>query len=524
MKRFSLYLSILMVCGLLIPAFSGAQTPAPRILGNCGERIFALTTNNNLISFSSDSPGTILSTVPITGLQAGESLVGIDFRPAVGLIFGLSNQSRAYIIDSTTGQARQTAILSANAMGTSFGVDFNPVPDRLRITSETNQNLRINVTDGVTAVDTSLAFATGDPNASADPNIVGSAYINNFAGTTVTTLYGIDSNLDILVTQNPPNNGTLNTVGPLGVNTSDLVGFDVAPGSTRAFASLTVGGSSGLYTINLQTGAATLVGMIGGGATIRGITVDPRRSLRAFAVTTSNRLLTLDLDFPGVIIDSVRIRGLQRGESIVGIDFRPFNKRLYGLGSSGRIYLISTSNGGRAVARLVSPFTPGLNGTAFGFDFNPVPDRIRLTSNADQDLRLNPDTGEVVGVDGTLTFVAGDPNAGRDPNIVGSAYINNFAGTAVTTLYDIDSSLDILAIQNPPNNGTLNTVGPLGVDTTDVVGFDIVGCDTSGYAVLNLAGETTSKLFRINLGTGTATFLATIPSGDPIQAFSVAFR
>jgi hypothetical protein len=524
MRRFNLYLSIFLVCGLLIPTLTGAQTPSPRVLGNCGERIFALTTNNNLISFSSDSPGTILSTTAITGLQAGESLVGIDFRPAVGLIYGLSNQSRVYILDSTTGQARQTAILSESAIGANFGVDFNPVPDRLRVVNESNQNLRINVENGVAAVDTPLAFAAGDPNASADPNVVASAYINNFAGTTATTLYGIDSNLDILVLQNPPNNGTLNTVGSLGVDTTDVAGFDIAAGSTRAFASLNVGGSSGLYTINLRTGAATLVGTIGGGQAIRDITVDPRRSLTAFAVTTGNRLLTLDLDFPGVITNSVRIRGLLPGETIVGIDFRPFNRRLYGLGSSGRIYLISTTNGGRAVARLVSPFTPGLNGTAFGFDFNPVPDRIRLTSNADQDLRLNPDTGEVVAVDGTLAFVAGDPNSGADPNIVASAYTNNFAGTTATTLYGIDSNLDILVIQNPPNNGTLNTVGSLGVNTTDVVGFDIVACDNSGYAVLNLAGETTSKLFRIDLATGTATLLATIPGGATIQAFAVAFR
>jgi hypothetical protein len=523
MRRFNLYLSIFLVCGLLIPTLTGAQTPSPRVLGNCGERIFALTTNNNLISFSSDSPGTILSTTAITGLQAGESLVGIDFRPAVGLIYGLSNQSRVYILDSTTGQARQTAILSESAIGANFGVDFNPVPDRLRVVNESNQNLRINVLDGVTAVDGFLAFANGDKNAGADPNIVACSYTNNFAGTTATALYGIDYKLDILVLQNPPNNGTLSTVGSLGVDTTDVAGFDIAAGSTRAFASLNVGGSSGLYTINLRTGAATLVGTIGGGQAIRDITVDPRRSLIGYAVTATNRLLTFQIDTPGTNTSAARIKGLLTGETILGFDFRPANKNLYALGSKGRVYSISLSDS-RAVPEGDAPFTPAPNGTAFGFDFNPVPDRIRLTSNADQDLRLNPDTGEVVAVDGTLAFVAGDPNSGADPNIVASAYTNNFAGTTATTLYGIDSNLDILVIQNPPNNGTLNTVGSLGVNTTDVVGFDIVACDNSGYAVLNLAGETTSKLFRIDLATGTATLLATIPGGATIQAFAVAFR
>jgi hypothetical protein len=439
------------------------------------------------------------------------------------LIYGLSNQSRIYLLDAATAKARPTSTLKVAATGQSFGVDFNPVPDRLRVVNEANQNLRINVLDGVTAVDGSLAFASGDKNAGADPNVTACAYTNSFAGTTSTALYGIDHNLDILVLQNPPNNGTLTTVGPLGVDTSDLAGFDIAPGSTRAFASLTVGGSSGLYTINLRTGAATLVGAIGGGATIRDITVDPRRQLIAYAVTATGRLLTFQVDTPGTNTGATRIKGLLTGETILGFDFRPANKNLYALGSKGRVYSISISDG-RAVPQSEASLTPGPNGTAFGFDFNPVPDRIRLTSNADQDLRLHPDTGAVAATDGTLTYVAGDPNAGKNPNVVGSAYTNNFAGTSATTLYNIDSSLDILAIQNPPNNGTLNTVGPLGVDTTDVVGFDIVGCDTSGYAVLNLAGETTSKLFRIDLGTGKATLVGAINSSEPIQAFTIAIR
>ena len=104
---------------------------------------------------------------------------------------------------------------------------------------------------------------------------VGVAYTNNFAGATTTTLYGIDSNLDILTIQNPPNNGTLNTIGPLGFDTSGSVGFDIATAGT-AFASLSVSGLAGLFTINLATGAATPVGSIGTGATaIRDIAIAP---------------------------------------------------------------------------------------------------------------------------------------------------------------------------------------------------------------------------------------------------------
>lgn len=238
--------------------------------------IFAVTSANNLVRFRSDTPGTIDATVGITGLQAGESILGIDVRPATRQIYALGNTGRLYTLNPTTGAATFVSTLSTAPSGASFGVDFNPVPDRLRSTSDADQNLRTNVDTGAVTVDTALAYATGDPNAGQNPNVVGSAYTNNFAGATTTTLYGIDSNLDILVRQDPPNSGTLNTVGPLGFNTSDAVGFDIANGSGTAFAVLTgtgVGAASGLYTINLTTGAATLIGNVGGTDGIRGITV-----------------------------------------------------------------------------------------------------------------------------------------------------------------------------------------------------------------------------------------------------------
>jgi dipeptidyl aminopeptidase/acylaminoacyl peptidase len=238
--------------------------------------IFAVTSANNLVRFRSNTPGTIDGSVAITGLQTGETILGIDVRPATRQIYALGNTGRLYTLNPTTGVATFVSTLSTAPSGSSFGVDFNPVPDRLRSTSDADQNLRTNVDTGAVTVDGALAYATGDANAGQNPFVVGSAYSNNFAGATTTTLYGIDANLDILVRQDPPNSGTLNTVGPLGVNTSDAVGFDIANGSGTAFAVLTslgAGASAGLYTINLTTGAATLVGNVGGTEGIRGITV-----------------------------------------------------------------------------------------------------------------------------------------------------------------------------------------------------------------------------------------------------------
>lgn len=238
--------------------------------------VYGVTSANSLVSFDTATPGTINSTVAVSGLNVGASLLGIDFRPANGLLYGVSSDSRLYTINLSSGAA--TSIGSASAFtlsGASFGFDFNPVPDRIRVTSDADQNLRLNPNNGALgATDTNLAFATADSNAGVNPNIVGSAYTNSFSGATATTLYGIDSALDILVTQVPPNAGTLNTVGSLGFDTTDQVGFDIFFLGNLAFASLTAGdGSSSLYGINLATGAATAIGAIGSGLLISDIAI-----------------------------------------------------------------------------------------------------------------------------------------------------------------------------------------------------------------------------------------------------------
>lgn len=234
------------------------------ISGLRAELITVLTSGNRLLTIDSATPGTVTKTVLVTGLGTGESLLGIDARPSTGALFGLGSTSRLYAINTGTGVA--TAIGSAGVFtlnGTSFGFDFNPTVDRIRLTSNTGQNLRVNPNDGtLSGTDTALAYAGTDVNNGQIPSIVGSAYTNSFATATATVLYDIDSALDTLVIQNPPNNGTLNTVGNLGVDASNAVGFDISGTTGASFAALNVGGVTGLYTINLLSGAGTLVGAI----------------------------------------------------------------------------------------------------------------------------------------------------------------------------------------------------------------------------------------------------------------------
>lgn len=480
--------------------------------------VYGVTTSNQLVRFESASPGTINISLAITGLQAGETILGIDFRPATGQLFALGSTSRLYIINTTTGAATQVGAgpFTPALNGTSFGFDFNPTVDRIRIVSEADQNLRANPADGTVVNDGTLAFMAGDVNAGQNPNVVASGYTNSFNGATTTTLYNIDFNLDILVTQNPANNGTLQTVGSLGVDTTNVASLDISNSNNvnTAYAALNLQGDtvSKLYTINLATGAATLAGTIGGTNQIRAIAVGPApvASLTAYALTTSNRLVRFNTSAPGTALSAVTISGLNIGDQVQGIDFRPATGQLYGLvrdllGTGYRLITINTSTG---ASTAVAPVNPAPTGNVFGFDFNPVPDRIRIVSDADQNLRVNPADGVAL-VDGTLAYAAADTNTGQNPNIAGAGYTNSFTGTAATTLYDIDFNLDILVTQNPPNNGTLNTVGSLGVDTTNLVGFDI-GSANNAFAALTLATDSVSKLYTINLATGRASLVGNI--------------
>jgi len=220
-----------------------------------------------------------------------------------------------------------------------------------------------------------------------------------------------------------------------------------------------------------------------------------------YGVTRDNRLVTFQSDNVTNVVPAHAITGLPGGEDIVGLDVRPLNGQLYALGKTSRVYVINPRTG---AARQVgaTPFIPALAGTTFGFDFNPTVDRIRVTSDAEQNLRLNPDNGTVAGVDTNLAYAPADPGAGTNPSVAGSAYTNSFAGATSTTLYDIDNARHALVIQNPPNDGTLTTVGALGT-SNNAVAFDI-GDGNVAYAVLN-GEQNRQNLYRIDLTNGHAT-------------------
>ena len=249
--------------------------------------------NDHLVSFSAATPGTLLSDIQLTGLRVGESLVGIDFRPATGQLYAVGSDlstDRVVSINPTTGVVTSVGGTTPSTPDIFFGTDFNPVVDRLRVVGDADTNRRLNPNDGTLAgTDTTLAYAAGDPGFGRNPAVVHIAYDRNNAGGTLTTLFGIDSGTQGGVRTASsslvriggvdgtpsPNGGQLFTVGALGPNVTNFGGFDIQGGSNTAYAVLRLSGVSTLFTVNLTTGAVTAVGPVSGTPAIDGIAVSP---------------------------------------------------------------------------------------------------------------------------------------------------------------------------------------------------------------------------------------------------------
>jgi hypothetical protein len=258
----------LLILGLLVAALAAAAVPmAASADGSRGSDldVVAVTADGRLIEFESDDPGDADTIGKITGLAGDTAILGIDYRPATGELVGLGNAGGIYAISDRNATATKKSQLSVALSGTSFGVDFNPTVDRLRITSDTGQNLRANVDNGATLVDGTLSYT---PPAAAS-GITGAAYTNSDVDlNTATTLFDLDTAMDQIAVQSPANAGTLAPTGKLDVDSGAAVGFDIfsdtRKGTTvgvRAFASLTTAdGRSRLFRINLLQGRAREVG------------------------------------------------------------------------------------------------------------------------------------------------------------------------------------------------------------------------------------------------------------------------
>lgn len=232
---------------------------------------------------------------------------------------------------------------------------------------------------------------------------------------------------------------------------------------------------------------------------------DGTDNLMVIGLTSDQRLICFSEDAPDDAEDIGQISGLDGDRSLIGLDYRPANNTLYGVGNAGGIYTVNSDD---ASATKVAQLSVALNGTVFGVDVNPAADALRIISNTGQNLRFSFSAGTTT-VDVPLTY---PPATTPATGVTGAAYTNNDSDpNTATTLYDIDTRMNQVAIQAPANSGQLSPTGMLTVDTSIRVGFDIYSTvrdgstvDVRGLASLVVDGRV--GMYRITLFTGKATF------------------
>ena len=213
------------------------------------------------------------------------------------------------------------------------------------------------------------------------------------------------------------------------------------------------------------------------------------------ALVDGKSLVTIDAAKKSI----TRSVALDGGASLVGIDVRPADGKLYGLVADGTVVTVDPASGKWEKKSTLSEKLP--SGVTFTVDFNPVADRLRVIASDGTNLRINVDDGKTT-VDGKLKFAETDMHKGETPKVVAGAYSNSFAGTKETALYDIDGVIGGLLKQAPPNDGILNAIGKLGIKVDGPVAFDIAADGKGGNTGWLMAGK---ALYSIDLTTGKAT-------------------
>jgi hypothetical protein len=281
----------LLASGCAIPPAVEVQGPPRK------ETVVAVTEGNQLVTFNAGRPQAVKNVGPLKGLQAGERLTGIDYRVARGVLFALGSSGRLYTVDAKTAEAKPvgSAPLAVAPSGSEFGFDFNPAVDRIRIVSDSGQNMRAHPDTGASVdgnpnqdgvqPDGPLAFAAGDTHAGKTPRVVGAGYTYNKQNEKITTNYAIDAASGSLVVQGSkegatpavsPNTGQLFTVGSLGLDRFAAAGFDISDVDNTAFAAINHDGARAtrFYLVDLATGKATFIGTVAG-ERLRGIAIEP---------------------------------------------------------------------------------------------------------------------------------------------------------------------------------------------------------------------------------------------------------
>ncbi|MGY3089474.1 hypothetical protein ACVWYF_002522 [Hymenobacter sp. UYAg731] len=272
--------------GLALLAGPAAQAQTVYALGTLtASYLGSPAGSQGLVTINAANGVAVGTPATVAGVAAGQSLVGLDFRPANAQLYALGYDTAAlapapntqlYTLDLTSGAATPVGAAVRLELGrrtARIGFDFNPVADLIRVVSTTRANYRLSpVTGALAGTDTNLAYSSGTP---ATPGIGAVAYTNAFPGATSTTLYAFDElNNGLLSIVNLPNGGVLTAPvsvmfqvpsGTYGIGSPQAIDFDIYANASLNrnegfLMEVTAGGSSNFYRFNLNTGLATLVG------------------------------------------------------------------------------------------------------------------------------------------------------------------------------------------------------------------------------------------------------------------------
>ena len=522
--------------GVWITVKVGAQT------------MLALTGDNKILMISSPNvPSVVSGPYAITGIAAGQTIVGIDYRPSDGRLYALAydaatSKGQLYTLagNGKTYSANPVNIYTTMELGTGNGTgfDFDPTQDNHITVTARNGALYILDADNGTIVFTSYSkidYLNGDT-ARSLPVITGIAYTGNFYGTDSTLLTGFDASNNTIVQFNENNPQLIRTVGSTGL--AYIAGedagmdsyYDTATRLNRTYLVTRSSSGSALYGVT-STGTLINIGTIGrGNLNIRDIAIEvyhrvPDEIDGPLVIGLSmnkHNLLLFDSEHPGIIRDVKHIAGVTPGQSIIAIDFRPADNMLYGFGYNYsndlyQLYRIDIGTGGAAAIN-TTPYPLGLanttDATNIGFDFNPVNDRIKITARRGFNVRIDPNTGGIGVNDSIIHYATSDVNSGNIANVFTLAYTNsyNFAGNTQLLGIDYNTASYVEFLQS---SATLKT----NVNLSDQIGsginanaaldvyYDSTTASNWGYFATNSNGI--ASFYALNIYTGFV-----MPKGD----------